>query len=94
VKLGLYECYELLARLGEKIGTRFMSEYADKHSALAKYYNTRNNSILAHGFDPVGKKAAERFIDVVGSFMDSYCPDWCDLVARFEFPRLPEKLRL
>ena len=94
VKLGLYECYELLARAGEEMGIRFMTEYADNRSAPAKYYNTRNDSILAHGFAPVGRDAAERFVDVVRSFMDSSRPGWSDLLLQFEFPKLPGKLGL
>jgi len=52
VKLGLQDCYAMLGVLGDPMGRRFSGLRWDdpEHSPLA----VRNQSILAHGFQPVG----------------------------------------
>jgi CRISPR-associated protein (TIGR02710 family) len=54
LKLGLQDDYELLGALGDPAGQRFAElKLNDRESALA----SRNTSILAHGFAPIGEKA-------------------------------------
>ena len=52
LKLGLQEAYLLLSELGDPLGQRFagLGWHEPKHSPLT----ARNQSILAHGFAPVG----------------------------------------
>lgn len=66
LKLGLVRAYELLSALGDELGDRFNAlGLGEKGSPLS----ARNMSILAHGFDPVGKelfpKLWERVIELV-----------------------------
>jgi len=51
IELPLFKSYELLSQMGEKLGDAFVS---DRH--LQNYLTTRNNSILAHGTEPVKEK--------------------------------------
>lgn len=54
--LGLQDDYQLLETLGDKLAQRFKDlGLAGKESLLA----ARNQSILAHGFQPVAKKTAD-----------------------------------
>lgn len=56
--LGLQDDYRLLADLGDQLGRRFTELGLDerKRSPLV----SRNHSILAHGFDPVGPAVFEK----------------------------------
>jgi len=57
VKIGLQDAYRLLRELGDERGNRFEElglAHLKKSPLLA-----RNNSILAHGFEPVSEKVLE-----------------------------------
>jgi CRISPR-associated protein (TIGR02710 family) len=61
LKLGLQDNYKLLAALGDEVATRFMNlKLNDPKVSLLV---TRNSSILAHGYMPVGKNTAEKLFD-------------------------------
>jgi CRISPR-associated protein (TIGR02710 family) len=61
-RLGLRDLYDLLRYLGDPLGEDFASSsLAGPESPL----ETRNNSILAHGFDPVTKEGFQSFWDPV-----------------------------
>ncbi|MDI6821569.1 MAG: TIGR02710 family CRISPR-associated CARF protein [Actinomycetota bacterium] len=51
IKLGLFKAYELLADLNNDLGRAFL-----ENSKLKSLLGSRNVSILAHGFKPVGEK--------------------------------------
>ncbi|MEW6243542.1 MAG: TIGR02710 family CRISPR-associated CARF protein [Bacillota bacterium] len=64
--IGLQSAYSLLFELGNELGKRFFEMGLDgEHSPLS----TRNCSILAHGFDPVGEEVCER----LSSFAFTIC---------------------
>jgi CRISPR-associated protein (TIGR02710 family) len=58
VKLGLQDDYVLLATLGDEMAVRF-NELELDHPQRSQLVS-RNSSILAHGYAPVGKEVAER----------------------------------
>lgn len=63
LKLGLQEAYQLLNILNDPVGKRFVEQDLDswqerKHSELEE----RNNSILAHGFSPIGEGVYEKLL--------------------------------
>lgn len=51
IQLPLYRSYELLAHLGEELGRNFFEDHE-----LRNLLERRNNSILAHGFEPVSEE--------------------------------------
>jgi CRISPR-associated protein (TIGR02710 family) len=57
IKLGLQEDYALLAELGDPLGQRFQD--LRLHDWQRSPLSSRNQSILAHGFRPVGNKVFE-----------------------------------
>jgi len=61
-KVGLFEAYELLERLGDDLGTEFVKRYrvGDKPGELKNLLGVRNNSLLAHGTAPISGKNAQR----------------------------------
>jgi CRISPR-associated protein (TIGR02710 family) len=62
LRLGLRDLYELLRDLGDSLGKDFASStLAGSESSL----EIRNNSILAHGFDPVTQKGFHSLWDAV-----------------------------
>jgi CRISPR-associated protein (TIGR02710 family) len=62
LKLGLQDDYALLAALGDDLGNTFrnLNMYGDKSPLSA-----RNGSILAHGFQPIPKKAYSVLLEKV-----------------------------
>jgi CRISPR-associated protein (TIGR02710 family) len=78
-KLGLQHAYLLLRSLDEDAARPFFDSGLDtEHSPLA----ARNQSILAHGFQPISTKAFDSLRDAVGKLVR------CD--SPTSFPRLPE----
>lgn len=83
VKLGLQDSYFLLKELGDDLAAKFESLGWDESSATAPLFS-RNHSILAHGFKPVGKRVFDQLWQ--GCFLLAGLKEE-DLV---QFPRLTE----
>jgi hypothetical protein len=86
--LGLRNDYELLRDLDDPLGASFCTAYFAKHSPLHIRLDQRNNSILAHGTDSVGREAALELLDLLSSFAGSVFPRWSAMIERIRFPRL------
>jgi CRISPR-associated protein (TIGR02710 family) len=86
--LGLKRSFELLRDLGDPLGARFFPVYEDKQSPLRKRLEQRNNSVYAHGTDPVGKEAAEALLAILEAYASEEVPGWDGLLAAATFPRL------
>jgi len=62
IKLPLWASYQLLKVLGSDLARRFFNHYEGKIRPLL---NVRNNSILAHGLDPIDEKNFRKLFDSV-----------------------------
>jgi hypothetical protein len=56
LKLALQDDYKLLSALGDKLGKKFTEQKLDTPKSPL---SLRNQSILAHGYQPISQKAAE-----------------------------------
>lgn len=90
LQLGMVEDYDLLCRLGDKVGQKFLDDYEqDKdgnRGVLYKRLNQRNNSILAHGFQPVGEDGARELLRLVSDYTKSvYGDEWDNDYPKSQF---------
>lgn len=88
VKVGLVDSFFLLYKLGDKMGRRFVNEFNDSNSELKKYINLRNQSILAHGFTPIGREGAEKLKGIVESYLNDFFPSWKQIEQKASFPKI------
>ena len=65
IKLGLYASYELLKELNDHLGKSFFDSY-DKQ--IRSLLDIRNQSILAHGNNPVSIETYQRLIEIILKF--------------------------
>jgi CRISPR-associated protein (TIGR02710 family) len=86
--LGLKHDYELLRDLGDSLGVRLHPVYEDKDSRLRTLLQRRNNSILAHGVDPVDREAAEDLLGILEGYARNEIALWDRLIGAATFPRL------
>jgi len=63
LQLGLHKSYELLASKNDKLGQAY-----EKDKRLRDLLTKRNNSILAHGLEPVGHAIYEELLEKVRSY--------------------------
>lgn len=86
IKIGLKRGYEILEKLGNKIGKRYMED-----SRLQDLLRKRNESILAHGTKPVTKEdcealksAIEEYVAAAFSDANKYINSSCFVKMRTE----------
>lgn len=86
VKLGLQDCYSLLGDLGEPLGIKFKS-----NCKLRNLLQSRNNSILAHGLQPVPEEVFTALREETAKLCkDVFHKDCFDrALAICQFPELP-----
>jgi CRISPR-associated protein (TIGR02710 family) len=66
IMISLFQSYELLSKLGEDpLGKLFVLHRGEIQNSL----EVRNNSLLAHGFEPVNESRYRSFYSVIGSFI-------------------------
>ncbi len=66
IQLALFKSYELLNSLGDSVGARFNQ----KKEKLENLLQIRNNSILAHGYAPVGENTFNQMLNLTLEFID------------------------
>ena len=88
IQLGLVASYNLLADLGEDVGKRFVEDHQKKKSALKAALGMRNNSILAHGFTPVGQEGYAKLIALARRYLDLVDPRWESRISCAKFPNI------
>jgi CRISPR-associated protein (TIGR02710 family) len=76
IELPLFATFRALAEAGAEIGRRLHED-----AEVRKLLSGRNNSMLAHGVQPVSRHAAQSFMKIV----TGYLPEQTEFV---EFPRL------
>jgi CRISPR-associated protein (TIGR02710 family) len=69
IKLGLLQNYELLAALGDSVGIAYQTVAKNLRNGLS----TRNNSILAHGNQPLTRTDYQEFTSLIVSLFESAC---------------------
>jgi len=87
-QIGLDKNYELLNDLKEPLGIEVYSELKNKDSALKRILVIRNNSILAHGFDPVKKDNFTEFFQIIEKYLRKIVKDFDALAQNAEFPKI------
>jgi CRISPR-associated protein (TIGR02710 family) len=86
VKLGLKEDLDLIIKLDPKNQiSQLCSEVEDD---LKECLSFRNNSILAHGFDPVHKDEYEKFQQLVIKFIDKIIPNYKEMLEKSRFIKI------
>ena len=83
IKLSLKRDYELLKDLGDEMGKRFFED-----NLMQELLSKRNNSILAHGLEPVSREDAEKMFEVVRGYVEEVVPDARILMEKSAFPKL------
>lgn len=94
VQLELVAAFELLEELGDDVGTGFREMWARKENSIQSVLGLRNNSILAHGFSPVGEEGYQKARTVVAEFLGRLLPDWEKAANQARFPLLPGEIIL
>lgn len=77
IQIPLHKSYELLADLGDPLGTTYMAQAEE----LRKVLGVRNMSLLAHGFTPVSEETYRKLLAIALDFLG---------LTVEELPRLPK----
>ncbi|WP_165072569.1 TIGR02710 family CRISPR-associated CARF protein [Desulfovibrio sp. ZJ200] len=70
-RVGLEKSYQLLAALNDPLGKSFQAH----GDALKKTLQSRNSSLLAHGYDPIGKEKYEKLLAAALEFLHTDVKD-------------------
>jgi len=84
VKIGLKQKFALLNDLGWKDANALYLE----NNRLKNLLNRRNNSILAHGLEPIDKKTADELFKEVMDHTTSIIPNLNELAEKGRYPKL------
>lgn len=83
IKIGLKRGYEILAKLSEEIGSKYMND-----NKLQNLLTKRNDSILAHGIKPVKKEDCEDLYQIVEIYIGSVFRDMIYYTEKARFIKL------
>jgi len=84
IRLGLRQDYELLAALGDPVGIAYQAVSKNLLNGLS----ARNNSILAHGEQPLTAANYRAFADLITSLFESACTQLKVTINAPQFPGL------
>ena len=84
IRLGLRQDYELLAALGDPVGIAYQAV----SKSLLNGLSARNNSILAHGEQPLTAANYRAFADLITSLFESACTQLKVTINAPQFPGL------
>ncbi|MBW2341771.1 MAG: TIGR02710 family CRISPR-associated protein [Deltaproteobacteria bacterium] len=82
VKLSLHASYDLLFDLDELPGKYFFED----ENKTKKFLGLRNNSILAHGFNPVSEKVYKEMFIFMEDFVKKVAGNFAYIRDRIKFP--------
>jgi len=85
--LGLEASTKLLVELKDKLGSEIHSS-----EELKKILSARNYSILAHGFDPIERKTAEKFLNLAKDFIFNLVKKYNKKAVNFDFDNIYSQL--
>lgn len=86
IKLGLKEDFDLILELDPN--NQISKIYSELKDDLKECLTFRNNSILAHGFEPVHKEEYEKFHQIVIKFLDKLIPNYKEKLADSRFIKI------
>ncbi len=81
IKIGLKKAYSILVRLGSDLGKNF-----SEHKNIRGLLEYRNNSILAHGLEPVEEKECRSLMNQLHDLLSSNVPEFKNRVQDLRFP--------
>lgn len=88
IKLGLEEDIKLIIKLDPK--NQISQLYSEVEDDSKKCLSFRNNSILAHGFEPVHKEEYEKFRQLVIKFIDKIIPNYKEMLEKSGFIKMKQ----
>ncbi|MCP8309066.1 MAG: TIGR02710 family CRISPR-associated protein [archaeon] len=88
IRLGLKEIFELIVKLDPTNQTSQL--YLDLKDDLKKYLGFRNNSILAHGFEPIDKEKYEKLRQIVIKMMEKMISNFDEMLANSKFIKIKQ----
>ena len=86
IRLGLKEIFELVVELDPANQTSRL--YLEVKDDLKKYLTFRNNSILAHGFEPIDKEKYEKLRQIVIEMMKKMILNLNEMLANSKFIKI------
>ncbi|MEW5945875.1 MAG: TIGR02710 family CRISPR-associated CARF protein [bacterium] len=102
-KISLESGFKLLNAAGDPVGQKFMSGGKDGRGFLFKGNTTsRNDSLLAHGFQPCTEKMVtgyrDELVKAIGECLDRLAPEYAGdgverILERFRFPLIQDIFR-
>ncbi len=94
-RLGLVESYRLLElEYGDKLGQAFSKEYVgagtwqECKGELAGALQSRNQSLLAHGFQPVTERAAKNMLNIIENWLRQWIPEMDAKITKGTFVKV------
>jgi CRISPR-associated protein (TIGR02710 family) len=82
IKLGLVENFDLLKKLNNSV----IIVYNEKEEELKAYLNFRNNSILAHGFNPIEEEHYGKLENSIRELISNVINNFDELFHKTKFP--------
>jgi len=88
IALSLFKSFELLKDLDDKLGVEFIKDYNGKEIEIKKLLSIRNNSILAHGFQPVGEQEFNSLKEILKKYINIVIFDFKEMIKKSSFPKI------
>ena len=88
ITLSLYKSFELLKDLNDELGKEFIKDYTGKEMEIKKLLSIRNNSILAHGFQPVGEPQFHSLKEILERYINIVIDNFKELKKNSKFPQI------
>ncbi len=81
ISIGLVRDYEILNSLDNELGNYYM-----ENRGFRGILSVRNQSILAHGLEPVNRSGCEKAFEHFSEMMEIACPNFSELCEFLTFP--------
>ncbi len=88
ITLSLYKSFELLKDLNDELGKEFIKDYTGKEKEIKKLLSIRNNSILAHGFQPIGESQFHSLKEILEKYINIAIDNFKELKKNSKFPQI------
>ncbi len=85
IRIGLVKDHELLDEMGDELGKKYST-----NNGLKDLLKRRNNSILAHGLDPVDEETFSKLYEITEKFAGLVVPDLEELMIKSKFPNFDD----